>query len=515
MQAERLAWRRARESRDPRFDGRFFVGVATTGVYCRPTCPARLADERHVRYFRLAAEAAAAGFRPCLRCRPDTAPGTAAWAGTPATIQRALRLIDERVTEGLDVEGLADSLGIGPRHLHRLFAEHLGASPVALLQTRRLHFARALIDGTRLPFTTIAHASGYGSIRRFNAAVREAWRCPPRALRGRTASGNGGPTPYTFGLSYRPPFDWPALLGFLAARAIPGVESVRGDRYARALAIAGVPSLVSVAHDPAKRQLELTVQVEDPRQLYAITSRARTVFDLAADPVPIAAHLRRDPVLRPLVATRPGLRVPGAWDAFEVAVRAIVGQQVSVAAARTVLGRIAQRFGTPVEYDGVRRTFPGPAALAQAPLEEVGLTRARAHALRTLAGEVASGRLDLDRTADPARAREQLRALPGIGEWTTEYILLRGLGDPDASPAGDLVLRRATGLDTRALSERAEAWRPWRGYAAMHIWTGVSDGRVAVHEHRRESGRAVAPAGRRGRQPGGRALRRRERSGGQ
>jgi AraC family transcriptional regulator, regulatory protein of adaptative response / DNA-3-methyladenine glycosylase II len=496
MVSERLAWQRARRSRDPRFDGRFFVGVTTTGIYCRPICPARLADERHVRYFRLAAEASSAGFRPCRRCRPETAPGTAAWAGTPATVQRALRLIDERVADGLQVDALAASLGIGPRHLHRLFVAHLGAGPGEVVQTRRLHFARALIDRTALPFATVAHAAGFGSIRRFNDAVRDAWRATPSSLRGR-AQRPDTTAPYAFALAYRPPFDWDALVGFLGARAIPGVESVESGRYTRALVLEGTPALVSVSHDEPRHQLDVAVRIDNPRLLYAVLSRTRAVFDLCAVPAEIAARLGTDPLLRPLVERRPGLRVPGAWDPFELAVRAVVGQQVSVAAARTLLSRIVARWGAPLD-DGAT-AFPMAPVLVDARLESVGLTGARATAVRALATSVANGDLELGLGADPVAAREVLMALPGIGPWTTEYIALRALGDPDAWPAGDAVLQRATGLDAARLAARAEAWRPWRAYAALHIWMGVNDGHLPIPERRRESRRSDHPAGRRGR----------------
>jgi AraC family transcriptional regulator, regulatory protein of adaptative response / DNA-3-methyladenine glycosylase II len=496
MASERQAWQRARRSRDPRFDGRFFVGVTTTGIYCRPICPARLAHERHVRYFRLAAEASSAGFRPCRRCRPDTAPGTAAWAGTPATVQRALRLVDERVADGLQVEDLAASLGVGPRHLHRLFVAHLGAAPGEVVHTRRLHFARALIDRTTLPFATVAHAAGFGSIRRFNDAVRDAWRATPSSLRGRVQCSDMG-APYTFALAYRPPFDWDAIVGFLAARAIPGVESVEGGRCTRALAIDGAPALISVSHDAARCQLDVAVRIDNPRLLYAVLSRTRTVFDLCAVPSEISGRLGTDPLLRTLLDRRPGLRVPGAWDAFEIAVRAIVGQQVSVAAARTLLARIVARWGTPLD-DGPA-AFPMAPVLADARLESAGLTRTRAAAVRALATSVANGRLELGPGADPVAAREALAALPGIGPWTVEYIALRALGDPDAWPAGDAVLQRATGLDAARLAARAEAWRPWRGYAAMHIWMGVNDGYLPIPERRGESRRSPHAARRRGR----------------
>ena len=516
MDAETLdpaTCRRARLSRDPRFDGKFFVGVRTTGVFCRPICPAVAPSERNVTYFRTAAAAAEAGFRACLRCRPECAPGTPAWAGASTTVARALRLMAEAPAGDETLEVLAARLGVGGRHLRRLFVEHLGASPVAVLQTGRLLSAKRLIDETDLPLTRVAMAAGFGSIRRFNAAFLESYGRSPRSLReaarqrvgsrsrarstssssararGLAAagelSGRGGPpgTPgarpgYSFQLRYRPPFEWERLLGFLAGRAIPGVESVDGGVYRRSIAIAADTGWFEVARaEPGA--LRVDIHFPDPAQLLRIVSRVRRLFDLDADPIPIGRELGRDPMIGPLVQKRPGLRVPGAWEGFELGVRAILGQQVSVKAATTLAGRLVERFGEPLRYPegsagaaGVTHTFPPPPVLADANIATIGVPSARGDSIRALAQAVASGELSLAGDADPACFRERVRELPGVGEWTAEYIALRALGDPDAFPASDLGLLKATRCSTpRQLRERAEAWRPWRAYAVVHLWT--------------------------------------------
>ena len=489
-----LGWRRARLARDPRFDGRFFIAVVTTGIYCRPICPAPSPLERNVRYFATAAGAAAAGFRPCLRCHPEVAPGTPAWQGTSATVSRGLRLIDEHGLDGLRVEALASSLGIGSRHLHRLFVEHIGASPHDVLHTRRLHLAKQLLDGTSLPFATIASAAGFGSVRRFNAVIRKTWQRTPTAIRQRSASAK--PPAYCLRLSYRPPYDWAAMHRFLAARAIDGIESADGNTYARSFDLAGTVGMFEVRHDAEHRGFDVFVSSEDARVLYRVLARVTHVLDLDADPAVIAAVLGRDSRLSASVRRQPGLRVPGGWDGFEIAVRAIVGQQASVAGARTLLGRMADRFGRRIEV-GERqwRVFPTPDVLAQAPLESLGLTAQRGAALRALSSAVASGRLNLGRDADPAATRDALRAIAGIGPWTTEYIAMRALGDPDAFLAEDLIVARAAGERGRALLQLAERWRPWRAYAVMHLWMGGGDGTRTDTHVRREPGRAAAAGG--------------------
>ncbi|MGH7894119.1 MAG: bifunctional transcriptional activator/DNA repair enzyme AdaA, partial [Candidatus Binatia bacterium] len=369
---------RALESRDRRFDGRFFVGVRTTGVYCRPVCPARTPKPQNIRFFACAAAAEEAGFRPCLRCRPETAPGTPAWAGTSAIVARALRLIESGALDDGTADGLATRLGIGERQLRRLFVKHLGAAPVRVAKAHRVHFARRLLDETDLSVTKVALAAGFGSIRQFNDAIRETFQASPTELRekrrARPARGE-----LTVRLPYRPPLPWDALLAFLAARATPGIERVENGAYRRTARIGDEPAAIEVRHDPAHAQIVLRVHATDHTRLIGVVERVRRVFDLGADPDRIADHLRRDRRLRPIVERLPGLRVPGAWDPFELAVRAVLGQQVTVRAATTLAGRLAERFGTPVDLGpGLTRVFPLPATLVDAPLEKIGLPGARA-----------------------------------------------------------------------------------------------------------------------------------------
>ena len=479
---DRNALDRARVSRDPRFDGKFFIAVTSTGIYCRPICPVPSPKRANVRYYATAAAAAEAGFRPCLRCRPEVAPGTAAWQGTSALVQRALRLIQGGGLDEESVEQLAARLGIGPRHLHRLFAEHVGASPITVAQTRRLHFAKHLLDETPLRITEIALAAGFGSVRRFNHTFRKTYGRAPRELRRRRVHGLAvdAEDVIVLRLAFRPPYDWAQVFRFLAARALPGVERVDARGYARTLIAGGRPAIVCVRPLDGERALELRVRGAAPGALFQVASTARRVFDLAADPQRIALAFEPDARLAPLVRRRPGLRIPGAWDPFECAVRAVLGQQVSVKAGRTLAARLVARFGTPVEdaADGLTHLFPGPAALATANLDGLGLTKARAHALVALARAAADGRLDFGAPVDDVTAA--LEALPGLGPWTAQYVALRALGEPDAFPAGDLVLRRMAAsngvpLTPRALLARAEAWRPWRGYAVLHLWQAAAE----------------------------------------
>ena len=480
MQLSHTICRSARLARDPRFDGKFFIGVRTTGIYCRPVCPAPSPKEHNVEYFPSAAAAAEAGLRPCLRCRPECSPGTPAWLGSSVTVSRALRLISEGALEEDGVDRLAERLGIGSRHLRRLFLEHLGATPVAVAQTRRLLAAKKLIDETSLPLTGIAIASGFGSIRRFNAAFLETWGRSPRELRrarGRTPPGG----PCTLELRYRPPFDWAALLGFLSGRAIGGVEYVEGGVYRRTIVTGHGPGWIEVRSASATA-LTLSVHLPDSSELLTIASRVRRLLDLDADPQVIAGHLRPDALLAPLLKARPGLRVPGAWDGFELGVRAILGQQVSVAGASTLAARLVQRLGQPVAFDaaGLTHTFPSPTDVAEADFA-IGLPAARAEAIRQFAREVARGAVAFDAAVDSRAFQQKLRSLAGIGPWTAQYIAMRALSDPDAFPSGDLVLLRAAGENKpAALERRAEPWQPWRAYAAMHIWQGVKDGKTGV-----------------------------------
>jgi AraC family transcriptional regulator of adaptative response / DNA-3-methyladenine glycosylase II len=472
---DRPTLERARLSRDPRFDGRFFVAVASTGIYCRPICPSPPCRATNVLYYPSAAAAAEAGFRPCLRCRPEAAPGTPAWLGTSALVRRALRLVEAGFLDGRSVGALADGLGVGPRHLHRLFVRHVGASPLAVAHTRRAQFAKRLVDETALPMTEIALAAGFGSVRRFNDAFRKLYGRAPRELRRLGRAGRGADAgDVALRLAYRPPYDWRGVLDFLAARAIPGVERVDEGGYARTVRAGGGHAVVRVRALPGEHALKLRVAGAASEALLPIATAARRVFDLAADPAAIARAFRFDPLLAPLVKRRPGLRIPGVWDPFECAVRAVLGQQVSVAAGRTLAGRVVARAGRPVGgADGLTHLFPTAAELAEADLTGLGLTGARAAALRALARAAADGALDFAAPADAVAVA--IQDLPGCGAWTAQYVALRALDDPDAFPASDLVLRRVAArggppLTASALGARAAAWRPWRGYAVLHLW---------------------------------------------
>ncbi len=467
---------RARLARDARFDGRFFIGVVTTGIYCRPICSVRPPKAKNVRFYPTAAAAAEAGFRPCLRCRPEAAPGSPAWFGTAATVSRGLRLIGDGALDGDGtVEQLADRLGVGPRHLSRLFRKHLGASPRAVAGTRRLLFAKKLINETDLPLAQIALSSGFGSIRRFNAAFRGSYGCPPSALRRGSALRKSG-SDFVLKLPYRQPFDWNSIADYFAMRATPGVEAADRSGYRRTIAVDGEVGQIHIRPIQGESALMLQVVFPDSRPLFHIVERVRRIFDLAADPEDIASHLRRDPALAPTLAAHPGLRLPGAWDGFELAIRAILGQQVTVKGASTLSGRLAEAFGERLSVsDGPIILFPTPAALAEADVGSIGLPKARARTIRALAEAVCSGDVTFDAALDPQTLERRLTALPGIGNWTAQYVAMRALNEPDAFPATDLGLIRsaeALGIATTAkeLSAHAEAWRPWRAYAAQYLW---------------------------------------------
>jgi AraC family transcriptional regulator of adaptative response / DNA-3-methyladenine glycosylase II len=483
---------RARISRDPRFDGKFYIGVTSTGIYCRPICPSRCAKRANVRFFVSSAAAEAGGFRPCLRCRPEAAPGTPAWIGTAAVVRRALRLINDGALDEDSVESLAARLGIGTRHLLRLFARHVGASPLAVAHTRRLHFAVCLLEQTNLPITQIALASGFGSSRRFNDAFRSSYRRTPRELRkSRRATGGHADSDgeVVLRLAYRPPYDWQHVRDFLALRAISGVECVDERGYARTVACQDGHALIRVRPVPGADALELCVAGASAAALLQLSATARRVFDLAADPQRIDAELARDPVVAALVRRWPGLRIPGVWEPFECAVRAVLGQQVSVAAGRTLVARLVARAGRTIRtgVQGLTQLFPDAAAVARADLEGLGLTRARAETLRALAHAVADQRIDF--SAAPEEVVAALASVPGIGLWTAHYVALRALAEPDALPTGDLVLRRmaASGsvpVTTRELEEHARQWQPWRGYAVMHLWRAAAERPVRLTQGR-------------------------------
>jgi AraC family transcriptional regulator of adaptative response / DNA-3-methyladenine glycosylase II len=542
---------RAVVARDPRFDGRFFTGVTSTGIYCRPICPARTPARRNMRFFPHAGAAEAAGFRACRRCRPESSPGSPDWNARADLAARAVRLIADGYADEHGISGLARRLAVTERHLRRLLLAELGTTPIALARTTRLQTARRLLAETGMPVTEIAFASGFSSVRQFNASFREAYGRPPTALRARVprprrrpaggarpglppalgrqargeqtvdeqtvdergAAGPGaaghepgaaghepceemaaGGTWLTLRLACREPFDGRSLLRFLAARAIAGVEEVAHGRYARTVRVPGGSGIVELVPPPAGpsrgngpaapagraggAQVLLRVRLTGLRGIGQVVSRCRQLFDLDADPPAIAAALAADEALAPLITARPGLRVPGAYDGFELAVRAVIGQQVSVPAASTLTGRLAARHGTRLDAAAgpsgtLSVLFPRPADLADADLAGLGLTTARQATLRALAAGCAAGRLDLGPGTDPEETAARLAELPGVGPWTVAYILMRA-GDPDAFPGTDLGLRRA--MERLGCGPgRADRWRPWRAYAALHLWAALAE----------------------------------------
>ena len=502
---------RVLQTRDARFDGRLFVGVRTTGIYCRPICPARTPKKENVSFYPSAAAAQAAGFRPCLRCRPEASPELAIWRGSSNTVARALQLIEAGALDKGDVEALADRLGVGERQLRRLFRQHLGATPVGVAQTRRVLLAKQLIHQTRLPMAQVAMAAGFGSVRRFNETFQTLFGCPPAKLRRAKTSDDAAriADAVTLRLAYRPPYDWNAILGFLAARAIPGVEVVTAGSYARTIEPEGVFGSIHVAAGDGDF-LKATIRFARLALLPRILARIRRVFDLAADPLTIGAHLSEDPTLAALVAARPGLRVPGAWDGFELAVRAILGQQITVGAATQLAGKLANTFGEAFAgrdaEAGLTHVFPSAAVVATADLSVLRMPRVRIASLSSLAAAVAADPQFFGARRGLDEAIEQLTSLAGIGEWTAQYIAMRELREPDAFPASDIGLLRAmtNGSGARPspawLLARAEKWRPWRAYAALQLWASDSaSGTAGTSGVPRPSGGAprVLSAGRR------------------
>lgn len=483
---------RALASRDARFDGRFFIAVKTTRIYCRPICPARTALSRNVQFFGSAAAAQETGYRPCLRCRPEAAPDSSAWrgvanTGVSHTVARALALIEMGALDEDGVEQLAERLGVGDRQLRRLFAEHVGATPVAVAQTRRVLLAKQLLHETRLPLTEVAFASGFGSIRRFNEVFQTLYQRPPGALRqGSQPELSAGPQgEVSLLLRYRPPYDWPAMLDFFRVRAISGIEHVDNNRYLRSISLDGQQGSVAVQHAPEQSALRVSIRFPRLAALPAIIARLRRVFDLAADPAVIGQQLSEDALMARLLKARPGLRVPGAWDGFELAMRAVLGQQISVGAAVKLAGKLVARHGQALaspaaDRPGLSHVFPGPEALLGVDLASLGMPRSRAATLAAVAAAAAEQPQLFEPRASLEEGLDALRALPGIGDWTAQYIAIRQLREPDAFPAGDVGLMQALAAlegerpDARQLSRRAEAWRPWRAYAAQHLWTELA-----------------------------------------
>jgi len=472
---------RAARSRDRRFDGVFYIAVKTTGIYCRPSCPAMTPRRHNVRFYPSAAAAHEAGFRACRRCLPDATPGSPDWDARADVAGRAMRLISDGLVEREGVTGLARRLGYGSRHLNRVLSAELGAGPLALARARRAQTARVLIETTQVPMADIAFASGFASIRQFNDTIRKVYACTPRQLRtaavdGRSARSSSGRLEIR--LPMRLPFSADALFRFLEPRSVPGLESVVDDTFRRVLTLPHGPAVVQLR--PEGEFVRCGLRMTDLRDLGPAVERCRRLFDLDADPVAVRDSLETDPVLGPLVRADPGVRVPGHVDGFELAARAIVGQQVSVAGARTTLGRLVQRFGRPLGFDDpdLTHAFPEPAALAEAAPTDLGMPASRGRALVTLAAAVAGGDVALDRGADRGQVAGSLLALPGIGPWTADYIAMRALGDPDVFMSSDLGVRHAMqhlGLPTDPAGADAYAhrWRPWRSYAQMYLWNDL------------------------------------------
>jgi AraC family transcriptional regulator of adaptative response / DNA-3-methyladenine glycosylase II len=499
---------RAVSGRDPRYDGRLYLGVTSTGVYCRPSCPARTPRHENCRYYRSAAAAVAAGFRACRRCRPDALPGSREWDARADLAAQALRAIALGVVDEVGVDGLAARLHVSPRHLQRVVVAEMGAGPAQIARSRRAQLARHLLDETTLPMADVAFAAGFASVRQFNDVMRATFGTTPRELRARRRTPLGrtpvdrtrvdrtpvDPARLALHLRHRPPFDAAAWFAHVERRAVPGLEVAEASA-----AEYRVRRLVPAAHGPADVTVRLVrdgsrVDVElalgSLADLAPTVARVRRWLDLDADPALVGAALAEDPDLAPLVAARPGLRVPGTVDGYELAVRAVLGQQVSVEAARTLTARLVAAHGAPGPGGDALRAFPRPDVLAAVGVDGVralGLTGSRATTVIVVARAAADGLL-LDAAADRGRTRAQLLALPGVGPWTAEYVALRALGDPDAFPDGDLVLRRAVGRyaptadgdeapSASAVRDRSQRWRPWRGYAAQHLWTAMSEDR--------------------------------------
>ncbi|TME87546.1 MAG: DNA-3-methyladenine glycosylase 2 family protein [Chloroflexi bacterium] len=473
---------RAVESRDARFDGWFITAVRTTGIYCRPSCPTPVRPKReNVDFYPTAAAAQLAGYRACKRCRPDASPGSPEWNVRGDLVGRAMRLIADGIVDRDGVAGLARRLAVSERHLHRLLLSELGAGPLAIARAQRAQTARVLIETTDLPFTQVAFAAGFESIRQFNDTVREVFALTPTALRtaGRRRADIADGA-LTLRLAYRPPLDWPALSAWLRTRALPGVAEVNGRVYRRTLRLprgAGV-----VALEPVDTHIQCTLRLESMADLTSAVRQCRRLLDLDADPLSVVEVLSKDRRLSSIVKKRPGLRAPGAVDGTELAIQAVLGQQVSLAAARTLASRLVTAHGDVIKIADPTLThlFPHAASIADADLARLGVPATRRATLRAVARAVADGTLALDPGADRTETYQQLVRLPGIGEWTAGYIVMRALGDPDTFLPSDLGIKKAVarlgiGSNARAISDHAAAWRPWRSYATHQLWATLSD----------------------------------------
>ena len=474
---------RAATSKDARFDGWFFVGVTSTGIYCRPSCPAMTPKQAHMRFYRTAAAAQGAGYRACKRCRPDATPGSPAWNVRADLVGRAMRLIADGVVDRDGVGGLARRLGYSERHLTRQLTDEVGAGPLALARAQRAQTARILIETTPMPFTDVAFASGFSSIRQFNDTVQAVFATTPTELRDRASRPGRGSHVVSAGtielrLPFRPPFDASSLITFLGARAVPGVEELVGDTYRRTLRLPHGAATVGLR--PAARHVACTLRLDDHRDLAAAVQRCRRLLDLDADPAAVADVLGLDPLLAPLVHAMPGRRAPGAVDGPELAVRAVLGQQVSVTGARTLAARLVRDCGTQLtQPDGsLTHLFPEPDAVAALAPDRLAMPQARKRALAGMCEAIASGRIAIDPGVERGQLEAQLVALDGIGPWTAGYIAMRALGDPDAFLPTDLGVRHAlerlgARADPKSAARLAEAWRPWRSYALAHLWASL------------------------------------------
>ena len=468
--------RRAAEAKDARFDGMFITGVTSTGIYCRPSCPAITPKRANVRFFPTAAAAQAGGFRACKRCRPDASPGSPEWNVRADTVARAMRLIADGVVDRDGVGGLATRLHLSERHLHRLLVAEVGAGPQALARAHRAQTGRLLIETTPLKFSEIAFASGFASIRQFNDTIREVFASTPTELRRKkNRNAPRAPGAVTLRLPYRAPLDTESLFTFLAARAIPGIEGGNESTYQRTLQLPHSTGIVELMAEDG--HIGCRLQLDDLRDLTAAVQRCRRLFDLDADPVAIDAALRTDSFLRPLVAQRPGLRVPGTVDGKELAFRAVIGQQISVRGARTIAARLVERFGKPLtaQEAGLTHLFPEAGVVADADLSKIGIPKTKQKTLNALGSVLAAGTLVIDPGADRDESRGRLLEIPGVGPWTAAYIAVRALSDPDAFMGTDLGVRHA--LNRLGVREDptlvARRWRPWAAYAQQHLWTSL------------------------------------------
>ncbi|MDO8179593.1 MAG: AlkA N-terminal domain-containing protein [Undibacterium sp.] len=474
------AYYRAVVAKDTRFDGVFFTGIKTTGIYCRPVCSAKTPRASSCVFFSSAAAAEASGFRPCLRCRPELA---------PYALQQNLAYgVWQKITAGAlndgNIEQLAEQVGLSSRQLRRVLLQEFGVSPVELAQTQRLLFAKKLLQETHLPMTELAYAAGFGSVRRFNALFEQRYKMTPGSIRRAAQEESEG---LVLRLAYRPPYAWDALLAYLGGRAMPGLEAVIDrNAYARSVQMDGKTGWIKLTHLPERGQLALQVAPSLSTVLMPLLAKVRTQFDLEANPTVIQSHLQADALLAQQMVLTPGLRVPGAFDIFELAIRAVLGQQVSVAGATTVSGRLVRAFGDAITtpFAGVTHHFPAPALLAQLPVEEIatiGVPKSRAATIQNLARFALAGGLQRKIGASADAVVADLKTVGGIGEWTAQYIALRALRFPDAFPAGDLGLQKAAAIapesriTEKQLLQRAQAWSPWRSYAALLLWQSLSN----------------------------------------